>query len=161
MKKRNPDISFLVTELNAASDRMTAERRAYLRDYVYSRFPPDLLRLIEELTPIPEDAGKILTQMTLDLREAIKAGVALAIARYSKELKANREAMQIINARKGGGDKGRVTNTHNATTLSAKARAMLNDGMEVPAIAKELGRSIPTVYRYLKPRKPRARSRKA
>lgn len=164
MSKKNPDVSFLVTEIKAACDRMTPERRAYLNDFVSQRFPPDVLQLIEELTPIPDDAGPLLKELIGNMRQTIKVGFSLALARYSRDLKANAEAMAIIGARAKGGAIGRAHSTDRSDDLARRIRAkwaeMEAAGMKVTndtvAVAMKCSRS--TVIRAFKPRKKLRRS---
>jgi hypothetical protein len=110
-KRKNRSVSNQVTELLATSDRMTPERRAHLEKFVADRFPADVVQLIEELTPLPAEPSPTLVQLNDDLRQAIRAGFTLAIARYLPELKGNVEAMAIISARKVGVKKGHETQT--------------------------------------------------
>jgi len=149
MTKKSKRVSYLVTELNAAADRMTPERRAYLSAFASRQFPPDVVQLIDELTPMPAGATPFLCELVENLRSAIKVGFVLALARYGRELKSNAEAMQIIGARVIGGDKGRMTQANRKQKRRSRVQAMLGQGMDVPAIARELKCSIATVYRAL------------
>lgn len=165
MSKRNPDVSFLVTEIKAACDRMTPERRAHLNGYVADTFPPDVLQLIEELTPIPDDSGPILAELIGTMRQTIKVGFVLALARYSRELKANAEAMAIIGARVKGGAVGRAHSTERSDDLARRIRAkwaeMEAAGMKVTndTVAAEMKCSRSTVIRAFQSRKKIPRSR--
>ena len=99
------------------------------------------------------------------LEGAVLAGFSFALRRYQAQLKAVPELREWHEKRDAAGAKGRATQTNTATSRAARAQSMLNSGMEVAAIAKELRCSVPTVYRYLntapKPSKPRDRSPKA
>jgi hypothetical protein len=102
---------------------MTPERRAYLDSYAASRFPPDVRQLIEEMTPMPPDAGPRAKAMILDLRKAIEAGFILAVSRYNKELKSNAEAMRLVSARKTGAANGRRRSSQRREELAERIRA--------------------------------------
>lgn len=149
MSKKRRRMAFLATELEAASDRMTPARREYLSRFVEKDIPPDIEKLIEHLTPMPD--SPLAASLIVDLRRAVKAGFLLAVARYGRELKSNREAMAIIEGRRQGSVKGRDTQKQTKANRAARAQAMLNAGIDVAAIARELKCSISTVYRYLKP----------
>jgi DNA invertase Pin-like site-specific DNA recombinase len=161
MRKRNPDVSRLVTELQAAAARRTPEQRAALQRSApafRAVVPSDVDQLIEEMTsPLPDKA--IAQQMVLDLRQAIRVGFVLAVVRYRRELKANKEAMAIIAARSAGGHKGRITQTKRTQDRRTQVQSMLNDGIDVPEIAKALGCSASTVYRLSQPA-PQAKASK-
>jgi DNA-binding CsgD family transcriptional regulator len=96
---------------------------------------------------------------------AVEEGFRLAIERYANELRSVPELAKWVRSRDAGGDKGRDTQKQTKATRAARAQSMLSDGIDVAAIARELGCSIQTVYRYLKPAaakptpaKPRKRS---
>lgn len=163
MSNRDPRVSRLVTELQASSDRMTPERRKYLHSVVAGDFPPDVSQLIEELTPMP--SGVVARQIVENLREAIRTGFVLALARYHRELKSNKEAASILANRTVGLDRGRNTQQRKKADRIGRIQSMFNSGMEPSAIAAKEPCSIATVYRALKPatskpRKPSKRSRK-
>jgi hypothetical protein len=148
MKRKNdPRISRLAAELSEAADRMTPQRRAFLDEVVADVFPPDVEQLIEELTPLPESPRH--REMVMNTRQLLKAGFVIAVARYSRELKANAEAMAIIGGRRNGGEKGRATQTAASLSRAAQAQAMFEAGADVGEIARKLGCSISTVYRAL------------
>lgn len=149
MNKPNPRISMLVTELKAATARMTPERRAFLDAQVDRVFPADVLQLIEELTPLPEN--EIARELTLNMREAVRVGFIIALARYQRELKANGEAMGILTARIAGAERGRKSQQRSKSDRIAQIQYMVNSGMDPAAIAADLKCSLATVYRALKP----------
>jgi len=151
MRKRNPGVSNYVTELQAAVHRMTPGRRAMLNRHVAAVFPDDIEQLIEELTPIPAHASRFVCESIEIMRSSIKTGFVLALGRYSRELKSNAEAMQIINARATGGDKGRITQASRKQDRRSRVQAMLAQGIDVPEIAQALGCSASTVYRLSQP----------
>jgi DNA-binding CsgD family transcriptional regulator len=98
-------------------------------------------------------------------RGAVEAGFALALHRYSQHLGLVPELNRWRANRSAGAAKGRAAQEQTKATRAARAQSMLNDGIDVAAIARELGCSIQTVYRYLKPAaakptpaKPRKRS---
>lgn len=159
--KKTRRVSDLVTEAKAACDRMSPERRLHVNASVSERFPPDVVQLIEEMAPMPNDAGQVLTQLVADLRSAIRVGFALALVRYARELRANKEAMAILNARVTGGSKGRQSQSRAKADRADRIRLMLNQGIEPRDIARDVGCSISTVYRALTPTtsKPAKRSR--
>lgn len=163
MSKKSRSVSNLVTELQAACDRMTPERRMFLNKFVHDRFPADVLQLIEEMTPIPDDAGEMLTELTLNMRGAVKAGFVLALARYSRELKANKEAMSIVGARADGGDKGRKAQARKKADRAVEIKTLFSQGIEPKDIAREKKCSLATVYRALGPtaEKPSTASRRS
>jgi hypothetical protein len=121
MKSKDAAISRLATELIAASDRMTKERRAMLNRHVADAFPTDVEQLIEELIPLPA-SGK-LRELNVNLRQAVRAGFVLALARYSRELKQNAEALAIIQARRRGVDNGHAAASRRRQTQAEKIRA--------------------------------------
>ena len=151
MKKRNPAVSRYVTQIEAAVDRMTPQRRAMLHRHVAAVFPDDVVQLIEELTPIPADASDFVCESIQIMRSSIRLGFVIALARYSRELKSNAEAMQIISTRAAGAHRGRNTQTTRSQDRRSRVRAMLDQGIEVPEIAKALGCSASTVYRLSQP----------
>ncbi len=104
-------------------------------------------------------------RFALALEASYSRGFYLALARYRDDLRGNSEAMMFLKRRATGAAKGRATQKQTKATRAARAQSMLNDGIDVAAIARELGCSIQTVYRYLKPAaakatpaKPRKRS---
>lgn len=97
----------LAAELKA-SCRSTPEQRIAVMQNV---LPQDIVWLIDELLPVPPKASAILVELVDSLRNAAKAGFVIAVARYGKELKANKEAMGIINARTAALDTGHDTQT--------------------------------------------------
>ena len=151
MSKQRKRVSDLVTELNAACDRMTDERRMFVSAHALRRIPADVMQLIEELTPIPAGATATLSELIHNTRSALIAGFVLAIARYNRELKSNAEAMRIITARAVGGSKGRMAQASRKQERRSRVQAMLDQGMEVPDIAKQLHCSASTVYRLSQP----------
>jgi DNA-binding CsgD family transcriptional regulator len=99
------------------------------------------------------------------LSYCIEQGFALSLYRYANELRHIPEVARWTETRRQAGDKGRATQEQTKATRAARAQSMLNDGIDVAAIARELKCSIQTVYRYLKPAaakptlaKPRKRS---
>jgi DNA invertase Pin-like site-specific DNA recombinase len=150
MSKRNPNVLKLVRPLPPV-DRKTRAQQGALE--FRAAVPPDVDQLIDGLTsPLPDKA--IARQMVLDLRQAIRVGFVLAVVRYQRELKANDEAMAIVAARYAGADKGRIAQANRKQDRQARVQALLNQGMDVPEIAKELGCSVATVYRLMQPAKP-------
>lgn len=160
MKKKSRTVSDLVTEVVAASDRMTDERRAYLHAFAMQKIPADVIQFIEELNPIADDADATEVEFTMIRRQAIYVGFWIALARYSRELKTNREAMAILNARTSGTAKGRASQAKAKAEREARIREMFAKGIDVQEIATEVKRSVPTVYRALAAPQSKASTRR-
>lgn len=164
-RTRNTDrrISALVTELIAASDRMTATQRAMRDRHVADVFPSDIEQLIEELIPVPKTG--VDRELSLNLRKAVKAGFVLALARYSSELRMNAEALKLINARKRGGVNGREKSSQNREQRAQRIRdtwAAMEAAGQRPtnqAVAAAVGCGVSTVIRAFKS-KPANRTRR-
>lgn len=159
------DADKIAAVLRSALASMDAAAKQQLSECEPLFFPADVAQLIECMTPLPVDAGPRVKDAITNLREAIKAGFLLAVARYMRELENNCEAMAILDARRNGGAKGRESQTQARLERAARARAMLAKGDDVPSIAAALNCTPSTVYRLLspangKPAKPRRRSRK-
>lgn len=120
MRSKDPKVSQLVTELKAASQRMTRERRAMLDQHVADVFPADAEQLIEELIPLGLSGSE--RQLNAHLRQLVKVGFVLAMARYSRELKANAKALEIIEARRRGVDNGHAAASRRRQTQAEKIR---------------------------------------
>jgi DNA invertase Pin-like site-specific DNA recombinase len=154
MSKRDPAISRLVTELLAASDRMTRQQKKLRDAHVASVFPPDIEQLINELISLP--ASGIARERNAIMRQAVKAGFVLAMARYSRELKMNAEALALINARQQGGAIGREAATRKKEQRYAKIRerwAAMEAAGQTPtnqAVAQAVGCGVSTVIRAFK-----------
>lgn len=159
----DPHISLLATELIAASDRMSAEHRAMLDRHVAGVFPSDVEQLIEELIPVPK-AG-MLRELNLNTRKAVRAGFALALARYSRELRMIAEALQLINARERGGVIGREKSSRNREQRAQLIRdtwAAMEAAGQKPtnqAVAATVGCGVSTVIRAFKS-KPAQRTKR-
>ena len=148
MSKRNPNV--LKLRSLPPADRQALLQQAELE--LRAEVPPDVDQLIDDWTsPLPDNA--ISRQMMLDLRSAIRVGFVLAVVRYQRELRTNKEAMAIVAARAAGADKGRTAQAIRKQERLSRVQAMLNQGMDVPEIAKELGCSVATVYRLSRPAK--------
>lgn len=147
---KDRSVTDLVTDLNASLDRMTAERAAFLDRAMADAIPADIVQLVEELTPIPDDASVTVKQAIDDLREAIKAGFVIATVCYRHELQSNADAMAIINARDTGGDKGREKQTAAKHERYARIRALFDQGIDVREIERIEACKKDTVYRALK-----------
>ena len=154
MSKRNLKLSQLVTELKAASDRMSSHRRAMLDQHVSDAFPADVEQMIEELIPLPA-AGE-LRKLNANLRQAVKAGFVLALARYSRELSQNAEALAMIQARQRGGKNGRAAASRRRQSQAEKIRGMwlaMEAAGDMPTNAKVAAAakcSVSTVIRAFK-----------
>lgn len=120
MSKKNPTVSLLVTELNAAVDAWTPQRRKRAGRLAAEMFPADVEQMIEELTPLPSDEAGM--QLVIAMRQAIKSGFILAVARYFRELRTNKEAMAIISARSRGGAVGREKSSQRSDDLAQRIR---------------------------------------
>jgi hypothetical protein len=80
-------------------------------------------------------------------------GFAMAVYRYAMELKDVPELVRWHRKRRDGADKGRTAQADRKQERQSRVQAMLNQGMDVPEIAKELGCSVATVYRLSRPAK--------
>jgi len=108
----------LAAELKA-SRRLTSDQTQSLMATVV---PQDIVWLIDELLPVPPKASTVLVELVDSLRNAARAGFVIAVARYGKELRANKEAMGIINGRTAGIDKGHDTQAKRARELKQRIR---------------------------------------
>jgi len=85
------------------------------------------------------------------LAYAAHIGFAMAVYRYAKDLKHVPELASWHHKRNDGGDRGRKTQSSRSQDRRSRVRAMLDQGIEVPEIAKALGCSASTVYRLSQP----------
>jgi len=85
------------------------------------------------------------------LAYATHMGFAMAVYRYAKDLKHVPELATWHHRRNDGGDLGRKTQSNRSQDRRSRVRAMLDQGIEVPEIAKALGCSASTVYRLSQP----------
>ena len=108
----------LAAELKA-SRRVTSDQMdAVMKNVV----PQDVMWMIEELLPVPCNASTAVVETVDNLRKAARAGFVIAVARYGKELRANKEAMGIISGRTAGIDKGHDTQARRARELKQRIR---------------------------------------
>jgi DNA invertase Pin-like site-specific DNA recombinase len=108
-----------------------------LSKHVDSVFPTDVEQMIEELIPLPA-AGK-LRELNANLRQAVKAGFVMAMARYSRELRQNAKALSIIEARHRGTRNGHAAASRRRQTQAEKIRgiwAAMEAAGETPTNAK-------------------------
>jgi hypothetical protein len=110
-KKRDPAISFLVTETKAAAARMTPGRKRMLDAHAATILTPDVLQLIEEMAPLANDATDSERDFVHVVRQSMKVGFVLAAVRYNRELKCNAESLRILISRAAGADLGRETSS--------------------------------------------------
>lgn len=157
MKTKDPNVSQLASELIAASERMTKQRRAMLKRYTANVFPDEAQQLIEELIPLPP-AG-MARQLNADLRKAVKAGFVLALGMYSRELKQNAEALAIIEARRRGADNGHASASRRREDQACRIRetwAKLEAVGQKPtnaSVAAAVNCSVSTVIRAFRDRR--------
>jgi hypothetical protein len=163
--KRDPQISFLVTEAEAAAARMTPQRRAMLNRMVAPILAPDIVQFIEEMVPLADDATELDRAFNNAMRQSMKVGFVLAVARYSRELKSNAEAMRIIGARITGGDRGRKTSSERKEKRDERIRdtwAEMERAGENPTnakVARACGCGISTVIRAFKSKPTKRKKR--
>ncbi len=163
--KRDPRISFLVTEAQAAATRMTTRRRAMLNRMVAPILAPDIVQCIEEMTPLADNATELDRAFNNTMRQSMKVGFVLAVARYSRELKSNAEAMRIIGARTTGGDLGRKTLSQRREQRYERIRttwASMEENGDSPTnakVARACGCGVSTVIRAFK-NKPAKQSKR-
>jgi hypothetical protein len=95
-----------------------------------------------------------VTQENEFIRDLVMAGIdegfRLAIERYAVQLKHVPELAAWRKKRKRGGDIGRENQIRAKEDNARKAQTMLAQGADIADIAREIGRSVPTVYRLLK-----------
>jgi hypothetical protein len=151
MAKVKPRVADIAQLFKSASE----ERRKFW-DIAGNQFPPDVVAIIERLTPLPD--GDVARQLALDIRQSVFVGFLLAVIRYRKELRNNEQAMALLTSRKNGGELGRLSNSKRKASRKTLAQEMIAAGKEPKDIARELGVHVSTVYGYLEPAgsKPRA-----
>lgn len=99
-----------------------------------------------QLSEEVKDENEFITNL---ITQAADEGFRLALERYAKQLSRVPELASWHRTRKDAGDKGRKTQTSVKEDKAQRAREMFANGADIADIAREIGRSEPTVYKYL------------
>lgn len=100
---------------------------------------------------VRKDALLTRGQIAVMIRRAVHDGYRWAVMDYSEDLEISHEAKIDHDKRQQWGDKGRIRQSARKQSQQAEAKAMLDAGADVIAIAAHFGKHPSTVYRWLEP----------